>query len=377
MNQPSTSSLKLLFVTRKFPPSVGGMENVARDLYAALRPLAAVRLIAYGGPNKYLPLVYPWLLARALAAGLRRRPDVVYIQDGVMAPLGLVLRAVLRRPVVVTVHGTEMVYDNPLYTRTVLPALRRLDAGVAISHATRRFLTQKAPGLPTSVISWGVHDTLYLARDRAALRQAANRIVGNGVDLTDTPVVYLAGRLIDRKGALWFVGQVMPRLRRTVPDVQCLIAGTGPDRPKLEEAIGRLKLEKWVYVVGTVLGEQRAVLYNCADVFVMPNIRGFGFEGFGMVALEASSCGTPVIAADIDGIGDAVKDGTTGYLLPPGDAAAFADRIASELRRPSLERADVRAYTLSHFTWDRTAQEHLRLFEGLAKKARSSSRTSQ
>src|SRR5579883_519973 len=100
--------MNVLFITRKFPPSTGGMELHAYDLYAALAQKAQVALLKWGGSNKYLPLVLPYFLLRASARLMRGGVDVIYVQDGVLAPLGYVLSKVFRKPYVLTVHGKDI-----------------------------------------------------------------------------------------------------------------------------------------------------------------------------------------------------------------------------------------------------------------------------
>lgn len=360
--------MKILFVTRKYPPSVGGMETVARDLYASLRLLASVRLVAYGGKNIYLPVVYPWLFLRALVSGLRSRPDVIYVQDGVMAPLGLLLQYLLGRPVVVTIHGKEITYKNRLYRRLVLPSLGRLSHAVAISEETARALQGLSPGLPASVVAWGVHDEQYVPGARADLRRRAAKVIGwPERQLEKRPLLLTSGRLVRRKGVKWFVESVMPDLVRRIPQAVYIVIGRGEDAQPIKDAAAAAKLQDHVVLLGYVSDEERNVLFNAADLFIMPNIAVPGdMEGFGVVALEASSCGTPVIAADLEGIVDAVAPGKTGYLLPSEDSKAFIKRITAELTRPTLQRSDVRRHALKTYSWDATARGYMAIFKTAA-----------
>ncbi len=353
--------MRILYVTRKFPPSVGGMENVAAWLYEAFVPKATVTLIKFGGANKYLPFIYPWLLCRALFAGWRERPDIIYVQDGLMGPMGVMLRTLLRCPVVVTIHGTEMVYANPLYTKIVFPALRCLDGAAVISRATDEKAAEKLPGVPRRLIHWGIKDDIYIDEPRAVLRRRLGDALG--ISLENRPTICLVGRLIERKGAFWFVENIMPKLVEQVPDIICIVAGKGEEEESMGAVIKRRGLGNNVYMVGYVLGENRRLLYNAADIFVMPNRKGFGFEGFGMVAIEASSCGTPVAAGAFSGVTDAVVDGKTGWLLPVDDVSAYVTRLKNELQKPSLKREDIRATTLKEYDWDATADAYLAFFE--------------
>ena len=353
--------MKILYVTRKFPPTVGGMENVAAWLYEELAARETVKLIKFGGTNKYLPVVFPWLVCRALVAGWLIRPDIIYVQDGLMGAATPIFKLLLRRPVVATIHGSEMVYNNPLYVKTVIPALRRLSVAVAISGATKEKVQEKLPGVPTQIIHWGAKDDFYLRVDRERIRKALGGSIG--VDMVGRPVIYLAGRMTGRKGARWFVEQVMPGLLTEIPDLICLIAGEGKDYEATKASINRLGIEKSVHLLGYALGDQRKQLYNAADLFIMPNRDGFGFEGFGMVAIEATSCGTPAIVGAFAGTVDAVIEGKTGWLIPVDDTKAYLRKIVSEVNRPSLSRSDVRRETLQAYDWDRTAGAYLTLFD--------------
>ena len=360
--------LKILFVTRKFPPAVGGMENVAAQLYDRLSQKADVRLVAItgnkGGKNILLPLAYAGLLIRAIRAGYQQRPDVIYVQDGVMAPMALVLRMLLKRPVVITIHGTEVAYSNPLYRLLVLPSIGRMNHAVVISQGTAERTRQVLPRLPFTKVVWGADDSFYIDADKDVLKAKLEEKLG--LSLRHGPCMYLAGRLTERKGAVWFVERVMPALVERMPSIKCLIAGEGKDGQKLATAIQRLNLADNVIALGTVLGETRRLLYNAADLFIMPNIPGYGFEGFGMVAIEASSCGTTVVASKHEGITDAVVEGRTGWLVPPKDTGAFIEKITDELAHPSLQRAEVRRATLETYDWDLTSDAYLRIFRDVA-----------
>jgi glycosyltransferase involved in cell wall biosynthesis len=353
------TDMKILYVTRKFPPTVGGMENVAAWLYEALKDRADIKLIKFGGANKWLPLVFPWLTLRALLTGWIFRPDVIYVQDGLMGAATPIFRILLRRPVVATIHGTEMVYKNPLYVKTVIPALKRLNAAAVISRATEDKVQGKLPAVPTRLVHWGVHDDWYL-EDRTTARNKLGEYLG--LDLANRPLIILVGRLIERKGALWFVENVVPSLRADIPNLACVVAGKGKDFEAITAAVERLGLQESVYLPGYVLGDNLKYLYNAADLFVMPNRHGFGFEGFGMVVTEATSCGTPAVIGEYSGVTDAVIDGVTGWLVPVDEVKPYLEKIVNEVKTPTLDRAKIRAATLEAYDWDKTAEAYLQLF---------------
>lgn len=338
------------------------MESVATGLYRVLKNAADVELVAYGGSNKKLLLEYPRLFFRALIAGRRQNPDVIYVQDGVMAPIGYALRFLLQKPVVVTIHGKEVTYQNPFYRLTVLPALRRLDAAVVISEQTRSLATRAlGDSLVVHMVKWGVSDTFYDSTPRTKLATGLEKTLK--LSLKNRKILYTSGRLIKRKGAKWFIENVMPGLVQRHPEVMYLVSGKGSDYDAIQQIITEQKLSSNVRLLGYVDDATRDALYNTADFFIMPNVSVEGdMEGFGMVALEAASCGTPVIASGIEGIADAVLDGRTGHLLPAGDAVAYRRIITAELDRPTFDRTAVRRAALQTFNWDKTAAGYLDVF---------------
>jgi len=123
----------------------------------------------------------------------------------------------------------------------------------------------------------------------------------------------------------WFAEKVMPRLDGSYLYV---VAGEGPERGTIQKIVDRCNLQGRVLLLGEVSDEDRKLIYNASDIFIMPNITVPGdVEGFGIVALEAGSCGLPVVASNIQGLRDAVINGKTGYLVGEGDVEGFVSRI--------------------------------------------------
>jgi phosphatidylinositol alpha-1,6-mannosyltransferase len=277
-----------------------------------------------------------------------RGADLVHLGDPVLSLVGLVVRAVGRKPVVMTVHGLDLSFPNPVYQ-----LYRRLccrpDLVIAISaaaaHEARlRGLSRVvvvAPGVDDRTPTGSPED---LPPEIAKLRGSGKRIV-----LT-------TGRLVARKGVAWFVSEVMPRLP---DDVAYVVAGEGKARADIDAATAAAGLGDRVVLVGRIPDVQRDLLYATADCFVMPNVVVPGdVEGFGLVAVEASVAGLPVVAARLQGIVDAVHDGSNGELVETGDAAGFAGAVLRALARSPAERAKIREYTLARFSWRAMAEAY-------------------
>ncbi len=354
--------MHILFVTRKYPPSKGGMETAAHDLYTTLAANKnnAVTLIKWGGANKLLPVVYPWLLVQALIAGFKNKPDVIYLQDGLMAPLGSILKLFLRRPTLMTIHGKEATYGNPLYKLIVPPFITRQNAVVAVSRDTQETIQRAFPGVKPLLIFNGITDSYYKPGKRNV--QLSVIATAAGVDMEELRsrrLVLTHGRLVRRKGVLWFVDTVLPELIKTDPTVLYLVSGAGKDREVIEAAITDHNLGDYVKILGKVSDVTRDALYNVVDIFLMPNIPvANDMEGMGLVALEAASCGTTVIASNLEGIPDAIVDGKNGVLVKPGDVQAYTETIHRELQQRSLNPEAVREYTLTHYAWGERVQEY-------------------
>jgi phosphatidylinositol alpha-1,6-mannosyltransferase len=119
--------------------------------------------------------------------------------------------------------------------------------------------------------------------------------------------------------------------------------------------VSRLGLEKRVLLLGRVSNATRKILLNAADIFIMPNITvADDVEGFGIVVLEAGSCGLPVVASNIQGIKDAVTQGQNGYLVEEGDAAGFAKKIQSM----DLDKEVVRKHVIARYSWEEIYLEY-------------------
>jgi phosphatidylinositol alpha-1,6-mannosyltransferase len=157
-----------------------------------------------------------------------------------------------------------------------------------------------------------------------------------------------------RKGLAEFVANSLPLLVADDQEWLLLIAGSEPvnalNRHKesvldrIHDAVATHNLEEQVRLLGHVDDDLLASLYTAADVFVFPLIESPGdVEGFGMVAIEAAAHGTPTVAFDCGGVGDAVVDGTNGALVTGGDYGRFAEAVrevaAADLRQTSNEFA--------------------------------------
>ena len=136
-------------------------------------------------------------------------------------------------------------------------------------------------------------------------------------------MILTVGRLVERKGHDMVI-RALPGIERAVGPVRYVVAGAGPEEPRLRALAREVGCASDVRFIGPVSGEDLAALYSACDVFVMPSralAQRDGVEGFGIVFLEAGACAKPVVGGRSGGITDAVLDGVTGMLVDPADGA--------------------------------------------------------
>jgi glycosyltransferase involved in cell wall biosynthesis len=344
--------LRVLFLTRKWPPAVGGMETYSAELTRELAPETDLTVHALpgrpdgGAPGAAGILSYTARAAWRILTG--RRHQVIHGAD--MAIWPLVLLARLRSPrasVILSAHGTDVSFAErsgiaPGFYRNYM----RLGAVLlrcAVVLANSRATAERARGL-----GFGNVEVIALG---------TRKLAADGPPEVPGRFVLFAGRLTRRKGCAWFIREVLPLLP---PDITMRVAGTVWDSD--ERAALMADGVTYLGALDQVrLGAQMAE----ALCVVAPNIpagRGH-FEGFGLIAVEAAMAGGVVIASRMDGFLDSVLDGETGFLVTPRSAPDWAARItelvgwSGEGRRNFVSRSQARARR--HFTWERVARDTL------------------
>jgi glycosyltransferase involved in cell wall biosynthesis len=168
------------------------------------------------------------------------------------------------------------------------------------------------------------------------------------------PRILCAGRLTPQKGVEVII-RAMPLVLQSLPNAQLDIVGQGPDRTRLERLAWSLKLATHVRFHGYLPGAARDQLAAQAWVAVCPS----AFEGWGVSCVEAGARGLPVIASNVNGLRDSVRDGITGLLVPHGDQRALAEALVELLgdpeRRAAMSAAGIE-WAAAH-SWERSTSE--------------------
>lgn len=334
-------------MTNDFPPRPGGIQNY---LHTLATHLPVDDLVVYAPawrrgaePHPEFDAKQPFPVYRHPTSLMLPTPDVARraarilrterceaVWFGASAPLAL-LTPHLRRAgairVVASTHGHEVGWSMLPGARQ---ALRRIGSTVDVltfvSRYTRsRFAAAFGPMAALEYLPPGV-DTDRFRPDpeaRAALRARYG--------LGDRPVVVCVSRLVPRKGQDMLI-RALPEIRRRVPDAALLLVGGGPDRDRLEALAAGLAGH--VVITGSVPMAELPGHYAAGDVYAMPSrTRGGGLdvEAFGLVYLEASATGLPVVAGRSGGAPETVRDGVTGHVVDGRNVDELADVVAGLL----------------------------------------------
>lgn len=340
----------VLFISRKWPPAVGGMETYCVELTRVLASMLPVRVIALpgrqnGAPPQLTALIrFAFSTARAYLT-LPEPPRVLHISDLASWPFALL--AVMRRPrpiVVISIHGTDVSFHRRKSLKGRLyGAYLRLGAKL-LPHA-RLLANSFATASAASETGWLTSKVIPLATNVDAPAP---------VDSHDGNLLFV-GRLIERKGCLWFVRNVLPLLPEAVG---LKVAG-----PLWDEKEGDALRHPRVTYLGSLSPDELREEYRKALCVVVPNIDppSGEFEGFGLVAADAAAAGGLVLAAGTGGLLQAIVDGKTGFLVPAGNAKAWATKINEIASWSNDYRADflIGAWKSARiaFSWRRVAEE--------------------
>ncbi|WP_345281281.1 glycosyltransferase family 4 protein [Streptomyces gulbargensis] len=382
---------KTLIVTNDFPPRPGGIQAFLHNMALRLDP---ERIVVYASTWKRgregaeataafdaeqpftvvrdrTTMLLPTPRVTARATALLREHGCEAVWFGAAAPLGLMAPALRRagaRRLVATTHGHEAGWAQLPAARQLL---RRIGEGTdtitylgeytrsriatALTPAAAGRMAQLPPGVDEKTFHPGSGGDAVRAR----------------LGLSDRPVVVCVSRLVPRKGQDTLI-RAMPAILRRVPDAVLLIVGGGPYEKELRRLAATTGVAGSVRFTGAVPWSELPAHYGAGDVFAMPcrtRRGGLDVEGLGIVYLEASATGLPVVAGDSGGAPDAVLDGETGWVVRGGSAEETADRVATLLLDPELrarmgERG--RAWVEEKWRWDLLAE---RLRDLLAERA--------
>lgn len=376
---------RTLLVTNDFPPRPGGIQAYLHALATRVNP---DDLVVYapswersGARHSDFDAQQPFEVVRhhgslmlptrevaRRATGLMRDRNLAAAWFGAAAPLALLapeLRKAGAERIVACTHGHEVGWSMLPGARQ---ALRRIggdcDVVTYVSQYTRRrFAAAFGPMAGLEHLPSGVDPAVF--RPDAGAREEIRRAYGLG----DRPVVVCISRLVPRKGQDMLI-HALPAIRQQVPGVALLLVGGGPYRKKLRALAEARGVADDVLLTGSVPWQELPAHYAAGDVFAMPartRGRGLDVEGLGIVYLEASATGLPVVAGRSGGAPETVLDEVTGHVVDGRDLDQLADTLAALLADPTRARrmgAAGRAWVSEHWRWDQLAHRLAGLLSG-------------
>ena len=395
---PSDERAGHLFLTVDFRPMVGGIAQYLHGLAGALAERDPVEVVAYGvapegrprrapyrvrhppSPERRLgdrwgDAVPPLRLLNSALHHRRVRADATRVLEEALERggrrrrvyVGVWSRAAhwwcrrLRRegiPYALFAYGYELRRDpGPIWRRRRGADVRGARRVIACSEATASLVRDRYVGTEPESVRPGISEPDDLEGAREAARRLRRELgIPDGARVLAT-----VGRLVRRKG----VDRVLVSLASGAlddPAVRYVVAGSGPERDRLEEMARELGLGDRVHFLGRVDEPTKWAVHALADVFVMPcgDRDGGQWEGFGIVFLEAAVLGVPSVAGASGGAAEAVEHGRTGLVVEPDSGAelqeALRELLSDEARRREMGR-HARERARRDFSWERAADE--------------------
>ena len=348
---------KILCITNDFGPRAGGIETFVIGLIERL-PFGSV-IVYTSAQEKSAPYDLKWLqdfgveVVRDKSKILLPTPGVAYCVNalvrerkiatvffGAAAPLGLLSKGLRRagvKEIVALTHGHEVwwskvfpftlamkIISRQVNTLTYLGEFTRNAISKSVTKVAAQSMVKIAPGIDTDHFS---------PQDARELR--------NELGLSEKKVIVSVGRLVHRKGQDVLI-EAMPAIIKDVPDAHLLMIGEGPYRGYLENRVKALGIQESVTFIGRIQYVDLPMYLCVGDLFVMPSrsrLAGLEVEGLGIVYLEASACGLPVIAGDSGGAPDAVLEGQTGLVVDGTQKSEVASAVVELLLDPERSQA--------------------------------------
>ncbi|MGA0003037.1 MAG: glycosyltransferase family 4 protein [Candidatus Nanopelagicales bacterium] len=363
---------RTLVITNDFPPRPGGIQTFGYEIVRRFEPDSVTVLtsdwegaVEFDAAQDFKVIrastktLLPSKSTLAMAREIVVSENITRILFGAAAPLGL-LASPLRKLGVKNIVGMTQGHETGwAMTPGTRQALRKIgnntDYLTYISEYTHqkiaKALSPQAAARMRRIVP-GVNITEF---------SPANSSSGNDLRAelgwTDRPVIVCVSRLMARKGQDELI-RALPMVQKTSPMASLIIVGEGPYRKDLESLIKKFGLEKFVHLTGKVSQSDLSKWYAAGDIFAMPcrtRMGGWDVEGLGIVFLEGSATGLPVVVGDSGGAIDAVLDGETGYLVDGSNTNEIAQRISYLISNPDLAKKMGEAgrnWVTQEWTWD-------------------------
>ena len=308
-----------------------------------------------------LPFFLFFLFIRLIKMTANNRFDLIHchwlIPQGFFCALIKFFRGT---PYLLTAHGGDVYSFKgiPVIPNLIKFALKRSTFCTVNSQATRNQVLKFSKNSSIKVVPMGVdlkefHPGNYNEKFKAAFGEKNLLLLG-------------VGRLADKKGFKYLI-EAMPLILQEIPSAKLVIIGFGPQKARLENQIQQLELASSISLIGGKTGKELQDWFASADIFIGPSIitADGDTEGQGVVFLEAMASGTAVIASDVGGIKDAVRDNISGLLVPEKNPQAISEKVLTLAKNNQLkEKLIQNALELvrSDYSGEQSSQKFLTLY---------------
>ena len=374
-----------LVITNDFPPRPGGIQTFGYELVRRFEPgQVSVLTSSWDGATEFdaaqkftivrakTKTLLPDKRTLAMAREIIIANNVTRVLFGAAAPLGLLAPSLRKLGVKNIVGMTQGHEAGWAMTPGMKQALRKIGNDVDyltyISEYTHekisRALSPSAASNMRRVVP-GVSTTEF-----SPTNSTAGSALRSSIGWANRPVIVCVSRLMTRKGQDQLI-QALPQVLKVVPMASLIIVGDGPYRKHLEKLTADLGLRDNVHFTGKVDQAQLANWYAAGDVFAMPcrtRVGGWDVEGLGIVFLEASATGLPVIVGNSGGAVDAVLEGETGFLVNGNDLSEIRDRLIELLANQDLAKrmgSAGRNWVAQEWTWEHSFKRLESLLSGI------------
>jgi glycosyltransferase involved in cell wall biosynthesis len=392
-NKDERDSLKVLFISMFDPFEIGGISSHLRNLSCALAELGCeVHILVPGSETRnreingilfhyFNPRFFGTMghgfMFSLFSIGMtneiceRYGIDIVHGQSP--SSFGYALLSRMRRPYVVTLHGTSFGEISSTFTVPISNINFGLVWDAMVVQPLSAVLTNMEYRCADRVIAVSCD----MAREAAQYyRLPEGKIVAihNGVDtplLSEPPIdepkmghtILFVGRLVWRKGVKYLV-DALPQILADYGDTNIVVVGNGPEKLFLEKRIKELGIENSVQFLSNISAERLHSLYDEADIYVQPSL----YEPFSIAILEAMSMGKPIVTTRTGGTPELIKNGLEGLLVEPGNSLHLAGAIKHVFSDSSCRRrlgSNARKKVEREFTWKAIAKKTLDLYTNL------------
>lgn len=363
--------MKILIVTRNLPPLIGGMErlnwHIADELskthditllsHSEAKKTAPTHCKFYGVNLNPLPLFLILAFFKTFFICLTQKPDVLLAGSGLTAPIVVFWAKIFRKKNMVYIHGLDIKNNNTIYQLIWVPFIQIADHIIVNSTPTKELCLKKHISIKKiSIIHPGVTFPPLEKNEKHCME------LKEKFNLHNKKILISVGRLTERKGLFEFIQFSLPQIIREIPDTILLIVGDSANnalnknlqtRNQIIEKAKAYNLNQYLCFTEKVTDQELSCLFYLSDAHIFP-VKDIPNdpEGFGMVAIEAATHGTPTVGFSTGGVVDAISHNESGYLIEKNNYQQLSTTIIQLLQnKKSINKIICKKHS-EQFSWE-------------------------